>query len=331
MNSHRTVRLTTRREMVQAASALAAGALLDSLFPRRLIDAATPRYARQQAPDPVAAFRTQLASIPIQTQKLANNVTLLSGPGGNVVALNGPDGTLLVDTFVAPAWPKLKETLTGLWKAPVRFVIDTHWHFDHTDNNAPLRAAGATVLAHENTKKRMSEAHHLAVLGLNFPASPSAALPQQVFRQDYKLQANGENLTLSHMPPAHTDTDIYAHFAKANVLHVGDLFFNGMYPYIDGGTGGSIRGMIAGANKILALADDNTKIVPGHGSLANKADLARFRDMLSTAHDRVQKLKASGKSMQEAVAANPFADLEPAWGKGLFTGDTFVQIVYVTL
>jgi glyoxylase-like metal-dependent hydrolase (beta-lactamase superfamily II) len=228
-------------------------------------------------------------------------------------------------------WPKLKETLDGLGKAPVKFAIDTHWHFDHTDNNAALRAAGATVLAHENTKKRMSETHELAVLGLKFQPSPAANRPQQTFKDTFRLQASGETLWLSHLPPAHTDTDISVHFQQANVLHVGDVFFNGMYPYIDGGTGGRISGMIAGAEKMLALADNSTKIVPGHGAVGNKADLAKYRDMLATARDRVQKLKSAGKSVQESVAAKPFADLEPAWGQGLFNGDAFVQIVYLTL
>lgn len=330
MNSNRTAR--TRREVLQAGMSLAGSALLTQLFPTRLLFAVTPAFAQQAAPaDPVAGFRAQMGSIPIQAQKLADNITLLSGPGGNVVVLDGRDGKLVVDTFVAPAWSKLKETLDGMGETPLKFVIDTHWHFDHTDNNAPLHAAGATVLAHENTKKRMSEAHELPVLGLKFPPSPAEALPQQTFKDSYKLEANGEHLHLAHVPPAHTDSDITVHFQKGNVLHAGDLFFNRMYPYIDGSTGGSISGMIASADKLLARADNNTKIVPGHGPLGNKADLAKFRDMLSTTRDRVLKLKSAGKSMQEAVAEKPFADIESAWGKGLFNGDVFVQIVYVTL
>jgi cyclase len=334
MVSNRMTRLMTRREALQVVTSVAGGTLLIQLFPRMQAFAASASYAQQVGSPPVdhvAAFRAQLGSIPIQTQPLAANINLLSGPGGNVVVLDGNDGKLVVDTFVAPAWPKLKDTLNGMGKAPVKFVIDTHWHFDHTDNNEALHAAGATVLAHENTKKRMSEPHEAAVLGLKFPPSPAAALPQQTFKDSYKLQFNSESLTLTHIPPAHTDTDICVQYQNANVLHAGDLFFNGIYPYIDGSTGGSIGGMIAATDQLSALADNKTKIVPGHGPLGNKADLARFRDMLSTARDRVQKLKSSGKSIQDAVAAKPFTDLEPAWGKGFFNGDTFVQIVYVTL
>jgi cyclase len=242
--------------------------------------------------------------------------------------------------FVAPAWPKLKEALDGLGSAPVQYVIDTHWHFDHTDNNAPLHAAGATVLAHENTKRRISEPHDLPVLyrgadgaldSLHFDPSPTEALPQQTFATSYQLQANGETLALQHVAPAHTDSDIYVHFQKANVISMGDLFFNGMYPYIDPGTGGSIDGMIAAADRILSLADNYSKIVAGHGPLGNKADLTTSRDMLLTSRDRVQKLKSMGKSAVEAVGEKPFSDLDSVWGNGIINSDQWVQIVYLTL
>src|SRR5262249_53973725 len=145
------------------------------------------------------------------------------------------------------------------------------------------------------------------------------------------FEANGQTLNLIHVAPAHTDTDILAHFPKANVLQCGDVFFNGFYPYIDGSTGGKVDGMIAGAEKILALSDNNTKIVCGHGPLGNKGDVVKFRDMLVTARDRVSKLKSAGKSAQEAVATKPFADIEESWGKGFFNGDVFVQVLYTAL
>src|SRR3979409_1923287 len=169
-------------------AAMSGGALADGLLPRELARAATGRAAQQQ--DPVAAFRARIGAIPIQSQPLAENITLLGGPGGHVVVLPGFDGLVVVDTFVAPAWPKFQESLKG-FGAPVKFVIDTHWHFDHTDNNAPLRAGGATLVAHENTRRRMAQPHHLAVLELDFPPSPAAALPQRVFQDGYKLEANG--------------------------------------------------------------------------------------------------------------------------------------------
>src|ERR1700726_2196880 len=333
---------SSRREMLRGSATLAGSTFLAHLFPATLLRASAAGYA-QQGSSPaelLASFRAQFNAVPVETQKLADNVTMFDGPGGAVVALNGPDGKFVVDTFVAPAWPRLKEALDGLGNAPVKYVIDTHWHFDHTDNNAHLHAAGATVLAHENTKKRMSEPHDLPVLyrgadgalaGLHFDPSPAEALPQQTFPDSYQLQANGESLSLRHFAPAHTDSDIYVHFQKANVISMADTFFNGMYPYIDPGTGGKITGMIAAADKILSLADNDTKIVAGHGPLGNKADLTKSRDMLVTARDRVQKLKFAGKSALEAVAERPFADLDPVWGKGIVNSDQFVQIVYLTL
>jgi glyoxylase-like metal-dependent hydrolase (beta-lactamase superfamily II) len=331
----------SRREMLRGSAALAGGAFLSPLFPA--VFAHSSVSDAQRAPSAaylLASMRAKFNAAPIQTQELADRLTMLSGPGGSVVALNGPDGKFVVDTFVAPAWPKLKEALAGLGNAPLKYVIDTHWHFDHTDNNAHLHAAGATVLAHENTKKRMSEPHDLPVLyrgadgalaGLHFDPSPADALPQQTFATSYQLRANGETLVLQHVAPAHTDSDIYVHFQNANVISMGDLFFNGMYPYIDPGTGGKIDGTIAAADRILSLADNDTRIVAGHGPLGNKTDLTKFRDMLIISRDRVQKLKSAGKSAQEAVAEKPFADLDPVWGKGIINGDQFVQVVYLVL
>jgi cyclase len=333
---------TSRRQMLRGSATLAGSAFLAHLYPPTLLRASAAGYAHQ-APSPadlLASMRAKFNAVPIETQKLAGNVTMFDGPGGTVVVLNGREGKFVVDTFVAPAWPRLKEALDGLGNAPVKYVIDTHWHFDHTDNNAPLHAAGATVLAHENTKKRMSEPHDLPVLyrgpdgalsGLHFDPSPAEALPQQTFAASYRLQANGEILALQHVAPAHTDSDIYVHFQKANVISMGDLFFNGMYPYIDPGTGGTITGMIVAADKILSLADNYTKIVAGHGPLGNKADLIKSRDMLITSRDRVEKLKSTGNSALEAVAEKPFADLDSVWGKGIINSDQWVQIVYLTL
>lgn len=304
--------------------------MLAQFLPASLLSAGVPGPRQQAATAPtdrLAAMRAQMGTAPIQSQPLAENLTLLSGPGGNVVVLNGPDGKIVVDTFLLPAWPKLKAALDGLGTVPLKTVIDTHWHFDHTDNNANLHAAGATVLAHENTRTRMAEPHDSALLGLHIPASPADALPQQTFSASQKLQANGEILMLEYFQPAHTDTDIYIHFQQANVIHMGDAFFNGFYPVIDISTGGKVNGMLAAADRILSLADNHTKIVPGHGPLGNRADLTRSRDMLVVARDRVQRLKAAGKSAEEIVASKPLADLDSVWGH-MLTSDIFVQMIY---
>src|SRR5437899_11381397 len=254
----------TRREWLRTMAAVGAGSLADALIPRALA-----RAAQQPTQDPTAAFRAQIGAVPIQTRQFGENPTLLSGPGGNVVVLHGSDGLVVVDTFVAPAWPKLQESLAslggGAGGAPVKFVINTHWHFDHTDNNAPLHAAGATVVAHANTKRRMSAPHHLAVLELDFPPSPASALPQRVFTDRYTLEANGERLELAHVPPAHTDTDGTVRFEHANVLHAGDVQFTGRYPYIDGNTGGRVDGMIAASARLLSRAHSGPTPVPAPG------------------------------------------------------------------
>jgi cyclase len=332
MELNPTRKVFTRREMLGAAAGLTGGALAAQFFPPTILGAATPGFAQQSpAADPVAAMRAQFAGVPIQAQPLTHDITLLSGPGGNVVVLNGPDGKLMGDTFVLPAWPHLKVALDLIGNAPVKMAIDTHWHWDHSDNNASLHAAGATLVAHVNTKKRMSETHTLPVINLTFAPSPAAALPQQTFQQTHKIAMNGESVTLVHIPPAHTDSDIYIQFEKGNILQTGDVFFNGMFPYIDSGTGGSVSGMIAATTKLLAVADDKTKIVPGHGPLGNKKDVVKFHDMMSTVRDRLQKLKSSGKSVEEAVAAKPIDDLNAGWGKGLFDAPTFVKIAYPAL
>jgi cyclase len=333
LESDNIVKRATRREILRAAGALTGGWALSHAFPN-VLAGATPRFAQQggaAAADALAAARARFGKVPIESAKLSENLTLLRGPGGNVVLLSGKDGKLLVDTFTQLAWDRFKKALDEISKAPVKLAIDSHWHWDHTDNNANVHGAGAILIAHENTLKRLKETHDLDVIGLHFDPSPENALPHRTFKESYQMNFSGEHVALGHIAPAHTDSDIYIHFQKANVLHMGDVFFNGIYCYIDKETNGSIGGMIAGATKMLAMVDNDTKIVPGHGPLGNKADLRNFRDMLITARARVQKLKSSGKSLEQAVAAKPLTDLDPAWGKGVLSSDAFVHVVYTTL
>jgi cyclase len=320
--------LLTRREMLRGGLACTGAALLAPLVPDWI---AGPLAARQPAAgaDPLAQMRAQMGALPIQTTKLGDRLTMLSGPGGNVVVLTGSDGKIVVDTFVQPAWEPLNKTMAELGKEPIKALIDTHWHFDHTDNNAEFKKAGAAIIAHENTKTRMSETHQL--LGMKFPASPPEALPTQTFKTTHNIDANGEQIVLAYIPPAHTDTDITIRFAKANAIHLGDLFFNGLYPFIDASTGGKINGMIAAADSILKAVDANTKIVPGHGPLGDQAALTKFRDMMVTIRDRVQKLKTAGQTLDEVIAANPSKEFDETWGKGFMDPKSFIAIVYGTL
>ncbi len=325
-NHHNFDNSPTRREWLRRAGALSASAALVGAWP----EWASAFHGQPAAPaDQIAAMRAQLGAAPITTAELAPNLTLLSGPGGNVVVSRGADGKVIVDTFVQPAWTNLKAALDKMGNEQIATVIDTHWHFDHSDNNGAFRKAGAAIVAHDNTKKRMSEAHVL--MGSKIPPSPADALPTQTFAVTRRIDANGEQMMLGKIPAAHTDTDIYIKFQKANVLHLGDVFFNGMYPFIDGTTGGSINGMIDGVTFSMKQADKTTKIVPGHGPLGDLAALTQFRDMLVTARDRVAKLKKSGQTLPQVVAATPTKDLDAVWGKGFFPPNDFVALVYSTL
>ena len=320
----------TRREFFRHTARLAGAGIALNGWSRGASLFARPLDVLQQAPvDSAAAMREQMGAIPITSTPLGERLTMLSGPGGNVVVLNGPDGKIVVDTFVRNVWDKLKPLLDGMGATPIKAAIDTHWHLDHSDGNENFRAAGAELIAHENTPKRLGESHDL--LGMHFEPRPAAAMPTKTFESAETLEVNGEQVHLGYVPPAHTDTDIYIHFAKGNVLHMGDLFFNGTYPFIDTSTAGNIGGMIAASDRILKLADDRTKIVPGHGPLADKAALTRYREMMVTVRDRVQKLKTAGDTLEQAVAKKPTADLDGAWGKGFMGPDIFVTLVYNSL
>lgn len=323
----------TRRDLLTRAGALGGAAVVARMFPPAFADA-LPLLQQPAAPaDPVAAMRAQMAATPIQAIKLTNLLTMFGGPGGNVVVWNGEEGKVVVDTFVQGAFMGLKQRLDAMGAAPVVAAINTHWHFDHTDNNESFRKAGAQLIAHENTKRRLSEPHDL--LGMHFNPAPAAAMPARTFSQThqvtFELTGTEEYIDLEYILPAHTDTDISVYFAIGEVLHLGDTFFNGEYPFIDAGTGGRIDGMIAAAERALKKINPGTRIVPGHGPLADRAALMRYRDMLVTVRDRVRKLKTAGRTEKEVVAAKPTADLDATWGKGFMQPDVFVSIVYNTL
>jgi cyclase len=316
----------SRRQLLRTTAALAGAAVASRIAPDWLVPGAG---AFQAAADSLAQRRMQMAAAPVETLKLTDRLFMLSGPGGNVVLSTGSDGKLLVDCFVQPAWPALAKALEGLDKSPVRTVVDTHWHFDHMDNNANLRRTGAAIVAHANTKTRLQQSHE--ILGMTIPPSPANALPTQTFESTHTMSSNGEQIVLTHIPPAHTDTDITVRFVKSNVLHMGDLFFNGGYPFFDTVTGGRINGMIAAADAVLKVVDAQTKIVPGHGPLGDRAALTKYRDVMATVRDRVQKLKTSGRTLEETLAAAPSKDLDDQWGKGFMDGRTFVTLVYQTV
>jgi glyoxylase-like metal-dependent hydrolase (beta-lactamase superfamily II) len=315
-----------RRGFLKSSVALSGLALSSTFLPRTLYADDTP------APDVLAAFRKNFGSAPIEKISLGANLTLLMGCGGNIVVSDGKDGKIVIDTFVQPAWSRLKDTLDALSPNPVTQVIDTHWHFDHTDNNASFRALGAHVLSHEKTPIRMKETHSIATFNIHFPPSPDEALPTQTFSKKHSLKANGEKLHLEYVPAAHTDTDILIHFPDSNLIHCGDLLINnGGFPLIDYDSGGKIGGMIAASDLFLSMADDKTRLITGHGGICDKAYVVQFRDRLSAIRDRVAAHKNNGKSLEETIAAKPLEEFNSVWGHGFITADQYTEIVYRTL
>jgi glyoxylase-like metal-dependent hydrolase (beta-lactamase superfamily II) len=297
--------------------------------------AVAPRWMKAQAtslPDRVVQGRAAALNAPITTTKLYDNVyLLLNGVGGNMALQTGAEGNILIDSSFSTVVSKIREAIAAVSRDAPDALINTHWHYDHTDGNEGMHGAGFTIFAHRKTRERMSTQQSIPFFHLVMPASPAAALPSITFDESMHAWHNGDSLDLVHFDPAHTDTDIYIHFHNANVLHMGDTWFNGMYPFIDEATGGSIGGMINAAAKGLAVADNGTKIIPGHGPLGAKADLQKSHDMLAAIRDKVDAIKAAGASEQEAVAKKPTADFDSAWAKGMLNGDVFAGIVYRTL
>ena len=278
---------------------------------------------------PVAA--QDFSQVQIQATPLRDGLHLLTGAGGNMVASTGPDGTFLIDDQYAPLSARISEALGKLGPLPVRFIINTHWHFDHTGGNEAFGQSGSVILAHDNVRQRMSTEQFIAALGRKVEPSPAAALPVITFTQGITLHLNGDTIEVVHVANAHTDGDALVRFRKANVLHMGDTMFNGGYPFIDLSSGGSIDGLLAAHTRALALSDADTIIIPGHGARTDRATLAGYRDMLQQARDRIAALKAQGKSRDEVVAAKPTAEWDATYGTGFIKPAQFIGFVYDSL
>ena len=279
-----------------------------------------------------AAAQQDLSQVEIKTEKLADGLYMLQGAGGNMALCAGPDGGFLIDGEFAPLVDKILAAARAVDERPVRFLLNTHWHGDHTGGNGSYAKAGITIVAHENVRARLATEQKSAVSGEGVPAAPAAALPSLTFSQGATFYLNGQEIRVVHVPPpAHTDGDAIVIFPRADVIHTGDLFFNGRYPVIDLGAGGSIDGMIAAADRLLALTDDATRIVPGHGPLADKAALAAYREMLAGVRAAVAREVAAGKSKEETIAAKPTAAFDAKWAQSPTAGDRFAGVVYESL
>jgi glyoxylase-like metal-dependent hydrolase (beta-lactamase superfamily II) len=273
------------------------------------------------------ARRTAVAST-VTVQKLRGNVSVLMRAGGNMAVLTGPDGKLLIDAGFAGARPRITDALASLSPDPIKHLINTHWHFDHTDGNEWLHSGGAAILAHTNTRKHLSTTTRVEGWNFTFPPAPAGAIPAEVFDDEWTLQLNGTSIALKHYAPAHTDSDISVHFTDADIFHVADTFWNGYYPFIDYSTGGSIDGMIRATEANLAKVTDKMIVIPGHGEVADKSQLAFYRDLLVGTRERVAALKKQGRSLGEIVATKPTAATDAKWGNGFrsprdFIGDVF--------
>ncbi|MCA1563494.1 MAG: MBL fold metallo-hydrolase [Acidobacteria bacterium] len=272
-----------------------------------------------------------LSAAQIGTVKVTDGLWMLTGPGGNIGVSAGADAVFLIDDQYAPLTDKVKAAIAGITPSPVKFVLNTHWHFDHTGGNENLGKVGALLVAHDNVRSRMSVEQFIEALDMKVPASPPAALPVVTFSETVTFHLNGEEIHAFHVPPAHTDGDSVVHFRKANVVHMGDLFFNGSYPFIDLSSGGSIDGVIAAADRVLKMIDGNTKIMPGHGPLADRAALQAYRQMVASARERLSALVAAGRTEAEVIAAQPLKDYDQKWGAGFMKPDVFLKIVYADL
>jgi len=271
------------------------------------------------------------ANVQIQTEKVADNVFMLIGVGGNIGVSAGKDCVLMIDTSYAPLTDKIKAAIATVSSKSIQYVVNTHWHHDHTGGNENFVKAGAVMVAHENVRKRLSTEQFIKLLNKTVPPLPESALPVITFSQDVTFHLNGNEIFIFHIARAHSDGDAIVYFKKSNVIHMGDIYFNGMYPFIDLSAGGSINGMISAVERILLLCDRNTKVIPGHGHLSNKAELEEYLKMLVAVRDRVTREVKAGKPLDAVIASQPTRDLDQAWGKGFMKPEQFVRIVYESL
>ena len=290
---------------------------------------AAPLWAHAEVTSPVLLINADAATAAVTTQKLRGNVSVLMGSGGNITVLTGPGGKLLVDGGIAVSRPRLEAALNGLGPMPIKYLIDTHYHWDHTDGNAWLHDVGATIIAHENTLKRLTEGTRVIPWGFTFPPVSASGLPTVVFKTDKTMQFEGETLVMTHTGAGHTDTDVAVYLKTADVLSTGDLWWKGHYPFIDYNAGGGIDQTIQSVNACIEMAGPKTLIVPGHGPVGDRAALIQFRDMLVAIRANVARAKKQGKTLAETVATKPTAAFDSEYGDYLIGPAFFTMLVYM--
>ena len=267
--------------------------------------------------------------VEIKTQKLSDTLYVLFGQGGNIGVSAGEDGVYIIDDQFAELTDKIKAAISEISDKPIKFVINTHWHFDHTGGNENFGKTDSTIIAHDNVYKRMKGGGYVQAADQNFEPAPKDALPVITFNDTLTLHLNNEEARVFHVKNAHTDGDGVIWFEKSNVIHMGDTFFNGVYPFIDHDSDGSLNGIIAAADMVLNMIDDGTQVIPGHGPVTDKAGLKAYRDMCVAIKEAVQKMKQDGMSVEEIIAANPSADFDENWNAwGTIWKNRFIAAVY---
>lgn len=269
-----------------------------------------------------------LDTVQIRTERLASGIYVLFGAGGNIGLSVGEDAAFVIDDQFAPLTPKILSAIAAITPRPVRFVVNTHWHFDHTGGNENLGRAGAVIVAHENVRRRMSTEQFIRAINRREPPSPPGALPVVTFPTGVTFHLNGDDIVVTHVPNAHTDGDALIHFTRANVLHLGDLFNMSGMPFVDRSSGGSIHGIIAAAERAIALSDDATRIIPGHGRVVGRGELQAWHAMLVALRDRMQAEIAAGRTVEQVLAARITDRYADQWPGG---HERFVRILYEEL
>jgi glyoxylase-like metal-dependent hydrolase (beta-lactamase superfamily II) len=274
----------------------------------------------------VAVSRVAYESTPLSMAQVRSGVFVLTGAGGNVTAIAGQQGPAIVDTGFGPRVAEIAGRIAPALGQPPRWAINTHWHFDHTDSNAAFARAGATVVAHANCRTRLSTEQWVPSLSWRISPSPREALPALTFDQPFAIDIGTEELHLLPQAAAHTDGDVVVFLTSANVLVMGDLFTHQSYPVIDESSGGSLRGMIDAADRLLSMIDRETVVVPGHGAATDRAGLVAFQDMMRTIEDRILTLVDGQRDASEIIESKPTADFDSLWGRGYVTGAYFTRM-----
>ncbi|WP_325595470.1 MBL fold metallo-hydrolase [Puia sp.] len=285
-------------------------------------------FGQVKGDGPVQQINKAAATAKINVTKLRGNISMVEGSGGNIAVLNGPDGKLLVDAGIDVSKAHLIPALHSISNKPIKVLINSHWHFDHTSGNVWMHEAGATIISQDVTRARLSQKVYQPEWDYTFDPLPKGGIPSIVYKNEFTKDFNGETIQVKTYKPAHTDGDSSIYFPKADILHVADTFWNAYYPFIDYATGGSIDGMIAAADLNVKQTTKHTIVIPGHGAIGNRDQLIRFHEMLATVRDSVARLKKQGRSLHEVIAAKPTAPFDPVFGNYVIKGDFFTKLVY---